>query len=424
MDNKAKKVSHDTEIASNRCMRVFRDWNSMKLGGIRGVQNKSIILADCISGLQKKPIIYHKLDDDIFAYIASFEKGMLKIMQGYNIFGHKAKLLNSIKGIIGSRYHIDSPSPLADLNESLIDLEKLLNAISQFKNSSEFNASWKKTAKQFFTLPQAIIDESNLIKTPGAPLLYANKTYTEIIDLLVPLMNILRNGNNRFVFNVEELLSPSFYSLRDCLPGGFVSFYSDLEIRPVVRGANQDLLFSALEFACGNTVYGDWPVGHIKEGDKRNKLLDDLKYNPSSIGSRKNDFLTTFCILKLAQEEGLPISYGLNKETSILHWGLKLISPHTIEYNVAAIKIHLKKIKDKFNQKRLNCPIDTTEKFICEIQNELNNIERMYTFENIPAEVMIIAKELYQQWKEDIPIFQKFRYYAKQSKWNVLKNDS
>lgn len=59
------------------------------------MQNKSIIIADYVTRNLRENIIYHKLDDDIYAYVSSFKnKRIFKIVHGYNIFDHKAKLLN------------------------------------------------------------------------------------------------------------------------------------------------------------------------------------------------------------------------------------------------------------------------------------------------------------------------------------------
>ena len=401
----ARDVAQITGRSVERCKDVFRDWKGDKLGGRRGCQNKSIVLADYVTKQVRPPVIYHKLDDDIYAYIATFDGDMLMVTQGYNIFAHKAKKIAETKGILASRYCIDTPSPLADVNEALTDILKVLGALMQ--GGVKLDDCWSETARMLFTVPLHYVDQSGLVNFP----LRRDMTYREALGVMGNLVEVLLNGNNRLCLNTLENLGRSYYGPRDCAPGGFMSFSSSLQIRPNIRGANQDLIFTDFEHALGNPVYGDWPVGHIKSLSNRDTILNTMSYDPSRVGTRTNDFGTTYAVLRTAVDEGIVISAGLNESASVFGWGLRLITVEHVKKNLALMKKRIAILMQNHDKDVLHL-LFPLEKLATLMENSMEGVGALLDYHHQPSEVTDAAKELYGLWKEDKEIFYHFRMRA------------
>jgi hypothetical protein len=415
LGNISKGVSQKLNIPIERVMSLFCDWKSLKFGGIRGVQNKSIILADFITrGARHSRCVYHKLDDDIFPYVCTFNGGVLEIAHGYDVFGHRLKMVERTEGIVGSPYCIDSPSPLVDLYESIMDFDNLFKEISNLEAGPLLDAPWFDASKKMRTVPAVFSDRSGLMTTALSPIPTSDMNFREALLTLGKLIELLRSGNNRIAHNTLENLGTVFEGRRDSLPGGFVSFFSDLSVKPHVRGANQDLLFSAFEHATGNVVYGDWPVGHIKGKGNRASLFVGVAGRPGGAGLCTNDFMTTNAILTLAISEGMEISKGLESQASILG-DMSFIRVENMLDKLTSVEKNLKSIQRSNKNSELAELLAPISSFFNEVSLLAPAIASNYTLDRPTADSLEAAKALYSLWKEDIVIFNALRTVARQA---------
>ena len=144
----------------------------------------------------------------------------------------------------------------------------------------------------------------------------------------------------------------------------------------------------------------------------RDALLQALTYDPARVGTRINDFGTTYHILRLAIDEGIKLSEGLDPSASVFGWGLRLISLDSIKKNMRLIRSYicsLKQANDK-DVLRLLMPFDN---FLLMVEDSIPDIDVLYDFDHQPMEVKSAAKELFGLWKEDKEIFYQFRRCAK-----------
>lgn len=392
---------------------LFHDYESNKLGGLRGVQNKSIIVADYVTRNLKGNLLYHKLDDDIYAYVASFrDKKTLKFVHGYNVFNHKANLLNKKNvRVIGSRYVIDSPSPLIDLKEGLMELNTLFEGIK--RNPKDSINNWNKLSKKMYCVAETFIDESKIIQTKDSPFLYRNRKVSENLKSVISLVKILKKGNNRFLFNTIENISKGFEGFRDSLPGGFISFKKETKVVPWMTGSNQDLLFSAFENALNGGVYGDLPVGHIKSLNRRKFLIDSLIVG-NRHGISANDFVTMSFILKIGERMGFRLAKNIPYNKSIYGWGLNFIKPDDFKFMLDNADINLKWIIEKkaFHDKKLQRGLSYIKNFFNDLRTNWENISNSFDYNIKDKQPKKVAEEIFSIWYNNLDNFHKIREFV------------
>ena len=374
---------------------LLSDYNSKKFGGLRGAQNKGIIIADYISKDLGDNIIYHKLDDDIYSYLASFKGGVLSFVQGYNVFGHKAALLD-MKGIriIGSVYLIDSPSPLTDLKEGLDEILKLLEGINDAQEGKI-----KDFLDYMSMIPDRIVDESGIIKKEGL-FLKRGSSLEEVDELL----SLLQKGKNRFWFQTIEGLSKNFFRFIDTLPGGFISFKKREKIFPFFNGSNQDVIFSVLEHAREGGVHLDLPAGHIKSVSVRESLLDSMKIG-DDFGEKNNDFHTMNYILELAKKDRFKIGEGL-PNNGFYGWRFHKLKPESSLDTAEKILELAKKINK-------NNTVKNISRFALSVKSNMEEMSKSFDYDKreVP-ESKKVAEFLYDTWKDSIKSFNNLREYV------------
>ena len=361
-----------------KAKQLLKDYKSNKFGGIRGVQNKGILIADYVTRHNNKNLIYHKLDDDIYPYITSKKDENIFCTQMYDIFEHKAKLLKKKNiGILGSVYLIDTSSPLLDLIEGVEDLSRIAEEIS--RNRKE------KKIYTFPTFPKKIYDESGLITKTN--LFMVRKVSSRRI---INLLNLLIKGNNRFRLKTLDSLNKKFPYKSDTIPGGFISFKKNESISPFFTGGNQDILFSVNESSKNGRVYADSPVGHIKSISHREKLIKSLELE-KNYGTKINDFHTTTNIIKLLERNG---QIKKNQIKNFTQWRFHKIKPEKSMEHINKILTITKKSNETNLEKEIR-------KFALKLKKEMKKMSESfnYTVSN-NKESESIAKEIYGIWNE------------------------
>jgi len=392
---------------------LFKDYKSKKLGGLRGVQNKSIIIADYVTRNLKGNIIYHKLDDDIYSYVASFKnKKIFRIVHGYNIFDHKAKLLdkNGVR-VIGSRYVIDSPSPLIDLKEGLTELNTIFEGIK--KNPEDSINNWGNISKNMYCVAEYFVDESKIVQTEETPFLYKDIKVSDALKIIFNLVETLERGNNRLLFNTIENISKGFEGFRDAIMGGFVSFKKESKIIPWITGSNQDLIFTAFENAMHGGVYGDLPIGHIKSLNIRKSLIDSLIVG-EKFGLATNDFLIMSLILKLGKKKGFKLSKNIPYNKSIYGWGLNFTKPNDFRFMLDNADKNLGIIirKNIFKDNEIKKGLKNIKKFFIILKINWNKMSKSFNYDTKQEKPRLVAEELFNLWYSNINAFNELRIFT------------
>jgi hypothetical protein len=304
---------------------LFRDAGQQSLKGIRGVQNRSVVIADYVTRNASRDIIYHRLDDDMVPFLASWSaRGTLCFDHGYNVFSHKAIRLSDPKvRVLGSKYSIDSAGPICDLLDGLRDAGR---AASILAGEPSGNA-----VTDGDVLPERVQDFTGGVLTQNAPLLSAEVLRSDQgASTVCELLGLLKMGCNHFSFDTIEQVSPTFMEARDTLPGGFVSFRRSTDILPDAPVGHQDVLFSVLEHAVAGGVFGDLPIGHVKAMAFRRPLVDALCARSDALPDR-SDLQCTIQFIALAREQGFRIAEGLPPHSGFWGWRYHGIKPTPLE---------------------------------------------------------------------------------------------
>jgi len=284
---------------------LLRDHGERELRGVRGVQNRSVLIADYLTRRASGSIVYHKLDDDMLPFVASEDQQRATHFDhAYDVLGHKAARLStpSVR-VLGSKYSIDSPSPLQDLVDGLA-------------GAGSFLESFEESGAR---LTRSIEDRSGMIVGPWAPAITEEWRQSPPWSEFGQLVSLLQGGINRFSFDLINSFDAHFCEARDTLPGGFVSFRKETNVIPVPPVGHQDVLFSVLQHALHGGVHGDLPVGHSKSLIGRRPILEALTAHSRILGGRTDPQVTTN-FLSIAGDAGIKIGDGLPEANSYAGW--------------------------------------------------------------------------------------------------------
>ncbi|MFH1610910.1 MAG: hypothetical protein ABIA91_03415 [Patescibacteria group bacterium] len=311
--NKTRQVNLLKKFSLEKYDNLFIDSYSGRVGGSRGIQNISQIIADYIIGnRENQEVLEHKIDDDMFAFYLKHENNALKFTRLDNFFCRKRKKLSQSKvRIVGSYATLDSGSPVTDLFEATEAVDKILECISIDDIGSNL-FQWqciKKKSLYLYGVPNKVIDETKeIIGTDFGKFLnitIPNKTQylNEIMCWVTMATNLLSRGINRFEYNLSNFCeSIDWTQEHSQLPGGCVSFCNSEKIGPHPNFGTQDILWSYLENARhGGGLYGDVPLLHVKTPIARSKLQDDLLYGDEL--KRRRSFALSVKVIKLVRDK-------------------------------------------------------------------------------------------------------------------------
>jgi len=365
----------------------FKDAVSGKLGGVRAIQNISQIIADYYCGFNVNPadVIIHKLDDDIFPVVMSYRGNKIYQIQLIKLFFCKKRLFFKSKQkarMAASYYTIDSPSNIVDLFE-IIEAIYLIFKQIKIKEIKSDKFTWNniKNRLYLYGTPKKIITKN----LPASLKRLTNLEYLKKTDRLSVLFIQIRkylvlfnNGVNRFEYNLSNFANKTnWYTSRELIPGGCISYFASEKISSFPNFASQDILWSCLEYNKKQGIYGDFAIGHLKTGLIRSGLLDDLFKNEEEL---RCDFAITFYAINLIKNElnhGYIPHIGINDLFEFSSFG-KNILPKTcqrLKYILKLLDIII--IMSKSN-KKLQEETLKIKKILSPILKNYNLIRRRY----------------------------------------------
>lgn len=405
-----KSFGTKANLEKTKYEQFFSDINGRKtFGGIRGICNIGRLLGLYYAKHSNKSVNLHFLDSDVFPFVMINDGKNLTITNSYYFLGHKSHILSNSKiRAVGTYFDIDSPSPIIDLYEALWFLEMYFNKFTQVDIDSP--KDWQSFTKQFIWIGENLkyelidkdvisLNDRNLI---DEPVITSKGTFKTNLLKVSKLLNILMEGNNRFVFNTANYSKTSnWHGERDYFGNGCTSmrFEEAKQFRPYPLFGNQELILFPYEYATrGGVFWGDLDVSHIKEPRGRLSLLDDLEMTKEGTYRQKHDFRQLFEIISYFEAEGLKISKGIDiPRRRIKDDALKfsVYGENTVDKIVDLvnkIEEYCKKINSSDNPNILEI-----ESSVNKIHESIPKIKNQYNFksrENITSE----NKSLVDQW--------------------------
>ena len=284
---------------------LLRDHGAQEMRGLRGVQNRSVLVADHVTRHVQGAVIYHRVDDDMVPHLALMDsEGVVRIDHCYDLLGHKAARLDDASvTVLGSKYSIDSASPLEDLIDGMWTLGRFLDGL--------------ETGEQAF--PASIVDRSGLVVESRSPAITGDWMRSPPWPRFLELQRLLEAGVNRLSRQMLNDFDAAFCDARETIPGGFVSFRKESTIVPVPPAGHQDVLFSVLQHGLHGGVHGDLPVGHCKALRYRRPLLASMTARSPGLGNRTDPQVTAH-FLSVAAEAGIRVGHDLPRPASYAGW--------------------------------------------------------------------------------------------------------
>lgn len=406
------------------------DYISKKFGGMRAIQNISEMVALFYAGFAmeygKVPLI-HKVDDDIFpGSIAVGDDNSMNVGFFYDIFPHKAKLLNVAPGpdrnrMLTSHYSGHSPSPIYTIEEYVLSLFKMMELTHP--EDAEDPQVWQRFLS---SLPLTTPRVSRVIYDQIPPFLEAafheqllTPTYPgqspnmkDFITHSLPSHQVLvENGVNQLSLDsTTDAVKAGWYGPIGVGPGGFNSYRADNRWVPSNPPfGNQDLLRSALYRGLGGYLIGDWDVLHLK-GDHP-PLLADL--SSDSLRSPRHTFLLSAAITQAMEEDlnrkGYSLNAGLRSSQTVFEEcyrfagaGNKFIAD--MAEQIRHIHSGGANPDNWWNKSpQTKRVMDEIGKYAEHLILHLPEIIREFSVDEIPNDLKKIAREMYQWWigKED-----------------------
>ncbi len=332
----------------------FTDKVKNKIGGMRGIQNLSLLISELLFRLHSnlEDLIVHRLDDDVFPYVVEGVNNEISIKRQIGIFCKKRKYfeLNKNSRILGCNYNWDSPSVLKDFTTSLKALSIYING--DFDQNNENICLNNKIVKH--ELPT---DLSNLAHLENS--LTHKPNLSAFIHQNIQLLD---KGINRFTANTSNIAKHmNWYGDRKTIPGGFISFRATERVLLFPWFGAQDMIWSKEEANLDGGVIGHENIMHIKTGISRQSLHQSLLNE--NVAIERSDYPVTYHVLNILQEPSLsPIT-----DDKVNNLGA--LRPEEI-------LTMLKDISRKLTEKKVLDPNQITQRYITHFIRNFNTINR------------------------------------------------
>lgn len=371
----------------------IKDFYSTKLGGIRGVQNKTDLLMRLYDA--EDNAILTRVDDDIYPLSMVINENTVDIDYCDDFFGTREKNLIEIlqNHFIGAMYTGDSPSHIADLADSM---KVIYNFFKYSENISDENTNWAPIARKVCCCASDHLnDPLALIDTPVIP---QNSSYKDVLKIISQLIPVIIHGNCRFHFtDGNQLKADNKYGEREFVPGGCVSYLSsDLSIPPSFPFGTQDVLTSYFIAAKYGRIFGDMGMLHVKTFSNRRTIFDDFSTKT------KHDIQTTYQIFKLISAE---------KKNEFVHEQIRSIEDAFLNYakqrieetleNNQKLRALLQKKQAWWNNEQARQYIEKLVHFSDLIEEHKNILQINVNFSDLNKSNANI-KRLYNTYKQNI----------------------
>jgi hypothetical protein len=284
---------------------------SRKMGGVRGMQNISELLAYYYGSPAyahgKNPVVY-KLNDDGFPFAIRFQEKTPVVYTGFDFFAHNGRLLEKQNYLlIGAHVDGNSPSPIYTLAEWI----ETLNSILKSGNTAGLPADLHTI--EFQQVPpwmQTAIHQ--YLFTPGMP------AQTDPLDsflhqYLLPHLQQIRVGINCMtVDSTTDALQVGYFGPIGSLSGDAIAHRLSSVLPPMPVVANQDILLSGLLHGLHpGEVASSGSVLHMKNTN-RPAILSDLA---GGLSNPRHSFLLS-CLM-LSEMEYWLHTMGKSQNTNL-----------------------------------------------------------------------------------------------------------